>query len=432
MKLFLPTNYTCVRVNTQFQNIDEVQLLLQSFINNQCDERSLQHLKVLKHNKISDCLVVPTKFYPKRDILEKYIIVDYLCGMAVIRGADIYYQGVLCAPTTLKRGDTVSVYVDLSKKCLKGSKTYEGTKLYLGNGYCHMSRKDIFMQKHDLVSNLAVELKQPIFHNPSLNNVLNSKIFLQNLPSLVAGLVVGAQPYETVLDMCAAPGGKSTHLFAQMKGKGRLVAIDRSKSKLKKIHKNFEKLYKSTYKENVQIISLDSATLSPKVCQSRGIPNEYDRILLDTPCSALGQRPRLCSDTLITDHVKTYPVLQRNLLKAAVSLLKYEGTLVYCTCTTTMDENENMVAWLLKTFPEMQLATQKPFVGSFGRSSGCTLSSEQLELLQYFHMVEGTSIKQNKLDYKPINQSNGNEMLLEKSCVDTNAFFIAKFIKSRK
>jgi len=431
MKLFLPSNYTCVRVNTLFKNIDEVQLLLQNFINTQCNERSLDSLKVLKHDKVDDCLVVPTKFYPKRDILSKYIVVDYLCGMAVIRGANIYYQGILCAPCTLERGDTVSVFVDLSKKCLKGSKSYEGIKLFLGNGCCHMSRKDIFKQNFDLKSTLAVEMKQPIFHNPSLNNVLSSNIFLQNLPSLVAGLVVGAQPHETVLDMCAAPGGKSTHLYAQMKGTGSLVVIDRSKTKLSRIHQNFEKLYESKYKENVKVISLNSSILSPEICQSRGIPKQYDRILLDTPCSALGQRPRLYSDTMITDHIKTYPILQRNLLKAAVSLLKYEGTLVYCTCTTTIDENENMVAWLLENFPEMQLAIQKPFVGDFGRSSGCRLSEEQLKMLQYFHMVEGTCITHNKLNFVPTYQLEDYELFLNKCCVDTNAFFIAKFIKNK-
>ena len=94
-------------------------------------------------------------------------------------------------------------------------------------------------------------------------------------------------------------------------------------------------------------------------------PSSFDKILLDAPCSALGQRP--CLGNPITEkQLSSIPPVQRKLLSTAVKLLKPGGTLVYSTCTFVSEENEEQIAWLLNHFPEMCLESQ---VNSFYRSN---------------------------------------------------------------
>lgn len=87
------------------------------------------------------------------------------------------------------------------------------------------------------------------------------------------------------------------------------------------------------------------------------LPGSFDKILLDAPCSALGQRPSL-GNPMTSKELSSYPRLQRKLITAAVSLLKSGGTLVYSTCTFHSEENEEQISWLLNTYPEMCLQSQ--------------------------------------------------------------------------
>jgi len=430
MEFLSPPLFTTLRVNVLNHDIkkvcDELQILLNERYN------SKLNLKVQQHSTLSDCLIIPSVI---DDVVpcQKHVVVDYMCGMAVLRGASVYPPGILCAPLNLSRGDHVAVFVDLSKKLLKGSTKYDDLKLFLGNGISYVSRNDLFKpSKTPLKVNFAVEMTNPIFRSPSLNDVLTDKIFMQNLPSIIAGHVLGPQPTEVVIDMCAAPGGKSTHLFSLMKGEGRLVAIDRSKHKLAKIRSNFHKLFDDKFLGNVSILNIDSSTLIDiDVCTSNKIPYLYDRVLLDAPCSALGQRPRLYADTTVTDHVMSYPVLQRKLLRAAVRLLKVSGVLVYCTCTTTADEDEKMVEWALETFPCLRLVPQIPHFGSNGRKGVSSLTDDQLEMLQYFPTSKSTLIKDSILQIdNNLSQNDFDDLDASNlSCKDTIGFFIAKFIK---
>lgn len=85
--------------------------------------------------------------------------------------------------------------------------------------------------------------------------------------------------------------------------------------------------------------------------------NSFDRILLDAPCSALGQRPSL-NNPMTSKELASYPALQRKLAATAVKLLKPGGTLVYSTCTFTSEENEEQVATLLREHKDMHLQPQ--------------------------------------------------------------------------
>eukprot|EP00058_Branchiostoma_floridae_P014033 XP_002599521.1 hypothetical protein BRAFLDRAFT_80967 [Branchiostoma floridae] len=173
----------------------------------------------------------------------KEIMVDIHCGAAILRGAHIFAPGVLGATADVQAGDQVSVYVDVEGKCLRGfQKPYSGPRVFVGNGVARMSRDDIFSVAQEQLSGIGVEMTSPLYGCPPLNDVMSDSIFLQNLPSTVAGHVLDPQPGERVLDMCAAPGGKTTHLATLMSNQGAVIALDKSQGKVDKVMANARRL----------------------------------------------------------------------------------------------------------------------------------------------------------------------------------------------
>jgi len=81
-------------------------------------------------------------------------------------------------------------------------------------------------------------MTEPIYLSPSFDNVLPSYLFLQNLPSAVVTHVLDPQPGEKILDLCAAPGGKTTHIAALMHDQGEVIALDKISNKVEKIKQN--------------------------------------------------------------------------------------------------------------------------------------------------------------------------------------------------
>jgi len=184
---------------------------------------------------------------------------------------------------------------------------------------------------------VAVEMTKALFQCPSLNALESEGVLmLQNLPSIAAGHALNVQPGDTVLDMCAAPGGKTTLLASCLQGRGKVVAVDRSQRKIDNI------------RNNSQLMSIESNLVECLVADSTKLPEDrpdlvesFDKVLLDGPCSALGQRPQL-SNTMKMKELLSFPKIQKKLFHAAVRLLKSGGTLVYSTCTITRGKKGSM------------------------------------------------------------------------------------------
>ncbi|MBI5793752.1 RsmB/NOP family class I SAM-dependent RNA methyltransferase [Candidatus Uhrbacteria bacterium] len=194
----------------------------------------------------------------------------------------------------------------------------------------------------------------------------SGKIYLQGLTSMLPPLVLDAQPHESVLDLCAAPGSKTSQIAALMKNTGRLVACEIDEVR-------FEKLKHTLTLQgvNAQALHIDATLL-------HHTHNEvFDRVLADVPCSAEGRINlndrrsfSFWSQKNIIEHAK----LQRRLLRSAVACLKPGGTLVYSTCTLAPEENEGQIAWLVDEFPMMQpVAITLPFSGKQGLYKTATL-----------------------------------------------------------
>ena len=156
------------------------------------------------------------------------------------------------------------------------------------------------------------------------------------------------EPGDRVLDLCAAPGGKSTELGARLKGQGLLVSNDISNSRAKALLKNLELA-------GVSNLCVTSET-PEKLAEVFG--RFFDKILVDAPCSGEGmfrKDPDLIKSW--QEHGPSYYApIQRQILSQAVRMLKPGGYLLYSTCTFAVSEDEDTVHWLLEQEPELELS----------------------------------------------------------------------------
>ncbi|KAF2290357.1 hypothetical protein GH714_012081 [Hevea brasiliensis] len=181
----------------------------------------------------------------------KEVIVSRKCAEAVLRGAQVFVPGVMACSAHVEKGDVVAVSVAIEQHIpdggwaigmtrgtvLQGLQTdpyhFERNGLYIGQGIATMSRAGIFR----VSEGIAVDVNNRVFKLPSFHDVLEGEIFLQNLPSIVTAHALDPQKGERILDMCAAPGGKTTAIAILMKGEGEIVAADRSHNKVLDIQK---------------------------------------------------------------------------------------------------------------------------------------------------------------------------------------------------
>ena len=172
--------------------------------------------------------------------------------------------------------------------------------------------------------------------------------------SQLAALCVEAKPGETVLDLCAAPGGKTLLLAEEMQGTGRLVSCDAAENRVRLIRTAVERMGFA----NVETLCNDATRQNPSLPQA-------DRILVDAPCSGLGilaKKPDIRYKTLDKARHDELLATQSAILDTAASLLKAGGRLVYSTCTIDPAENEEQVAAFLARHPEFSVVTSEvPF-----------------------------------------------------------------------
>jgi len=148
-------------------------------------------------------------------------------------------------------------------------------------------------------------------------------IWPQSRGSQLAGLVVGSQPGERTLDLCAAPGGKATQL------EGEVVAVELHPGRARELEENCKLLGA----DNVAVVNADATKLPARL-------TGFDRVLVDAPCSGLGV---LAGRPDLRWRGKPLPELQSELLRVAAERVRPGGTIVYSVCTINSEENETVV-----------------------------------------------------------------------------------------
>lgn len=204
-------------------------------------------------------------------------------------------------------------------------------------------------------------------------NLANSVAFkegyitIQDESSMLAAYALGAEVNERILDACAAPGGKSTHIAEKMQNTGQVISLDLHEHKVKLIKENATRL---------ELTNIEPSALDSRKVQEHFEKESFDRILLDAPCSGLGvmRRKPDMKYTKKEEDLMQLSSIQLNLLKAVSPLLKKGGILVYSTCTVDREENQLVVESFLKndvdfeedlTIKDRMPAAIRPLVNGF-------------------------------------------------------------------
>lgn len=211
---------------------------------------------------------------------------------------------------------------------------------------------------------------------PALGEVfakLNNAFYVQDESSMLVGSIVAPPVGGKVLDMCSAPGGKTTHLAQLMEDKGEIIACDIHEHKLRLIADNAQRLGLTCIKP----ILNDGLVFRPNWSEA------FDRVLVDAPCSGLGVLRRRAEARWRKERkdLKLFPPLQLAILHNASRYVKPGGRLIYSTCTIEQSENHYLIEDFLAKHPEWQRAPLKhPLTGEL---------VEELQLLPQNDGIDG-------------------------------------------
>ncbi|EFN59890.1 hypothetical protein CHLNCDRAFT_132901 [Chlorella variabilis] len=252
-----PPLATCLRVNTLRTSPQDLLRRLPEALAPE-DRALLETNPAYVHPLLPDAVILPgtgphAVDYSRTRGLE--VVVGRKAGESVMRGAHVFAPGMLAVSPGIEKGDLVAVSVGLE---LPGSDRYAYTRgtvlgseheakqvealggqapdrsrLFIGIGRAELSRTEFFQGR----GGIAVTMLERVFRTPGCGDILPGDFMLQNVCSLVAAHVLAPRPGARVLDMCAAPGGKTTALAQLMGDRGEVVAFDRSHAKAAEVRR---------------------------------------------------------------------------------------------------------------------------------------------------------------------------------------------------
>ncbi len=195
---------------------------------------------------------------------------------------------------------------------------------------------------------------------PALPSFREGLFYVQDVSAMKVMRCLKPQQHENVLDICAAPGGKTTFIAQQMQKHGSIVACDSDPARTAKIEENLRRLGIS----NVTVVTCDAVELAARY---PGSP--FDRVLLDAPCSNTGVLRRRVEARwrLSEDDFERLARLQRQLLDAAARMVKADGVLVYSTCSIDPAENQEVSQAFLSNHKSFRMNFEETY---FPREEG--------------------------------------------------------------
>lgn len=204
--------------------------------------------------------------------------------------------------------------------------------------------------------------------------------------------VLDPKPGEVIIDLCAAPGGKSVHMAELMENRGRVVAVDISANRLNLLKRTRRRLGLT----NIEVMEADGTKFE--------LPEKADRLLIDAPCTGTGVINRRSDLRFKREQpdIEALCKIQRDLLARAKHLLKPGGTLVYSTCSIEPEENEQNIEWFLQEFPEFKPSALTPFMPESAaeeRSDSVSTSDFCLQLLPHKQGTSGFFVA--RMTYEP-------------------------------
>lgn len=222
-------------------------------------------------------------------------------------------------------------YDDFNKALLE--KPVKG--LYLNRNKKNVERvlEEQYIEHHPIVENGY--LYDENYHPGRSAYFLAGLYYIQEPSAMLVADALPIEPDDFVLDMCAAPGGKSCEIASRLTGEGVLIANDIEASRARILSENIERFGL----DNTIVTNVDPMRFTKQFQEA------FDKIVLDAPCSGEGMFRKLeqAVDTWSEDKVLECAHIQKNLLKGAYDMLKQGGMVIYSTCTYSYEENEAMV-----------------------------------------------------------------------------------------
>ena len=196
-----------------------------------------------------------------------------------------------------------------------------------------------------------LETRKPLTRTQSFSKGL---FYIQDKASCLAAEIADPKPGTTVLDICAAPGSKTTYLAQLMKNKGEIISVDYSKRRIRVWKRETERMGT----ENVHPIVADTRNSIP-------LNVSADLVILDPPCTSTGTFGKTpdAKWRLTKRSMLGMSKIQAEMIEQCAEYVKDDGFLVYSTCSITVEENEMVIENFLKLHPEFKLVESKPRIG---------------------------------------------------------------------
>lgn len=222
----------------------------------------------------------------------------------------------------------------------------EKPNLYIRANTLKITRDELISKLNEMgLKAYKVPMIDEAIRVENLKNIDNNDLFkqglftIQDISSMMVGKVVNPKENSLVLDICSAPGGKTTHVATLMNNTGKVIARDVFDHKLKLIQNTVDRLGLT----NVEIEKFDALKLDENSI------DKFDYVLTDVPCSGLGiirRKPEIKYKAKA--ELKDLPLIQRQILDNASKYVKLNGTLLYSTCTIQDNENIDIINEFLK------------------------------------------------------------------------------------
>lgn len=199
-------------------------------------------------------------------------------------------------------------------------------------------------------------LKTP-FNLGASHEFLQGYYYLQNIASMLPAIVLNPKSSDIVIDMCAAPGSKATHIAQLMGNEGTLILIDKNKNRIPALEVNLRRLG-----------IINSLVLNFDAIKLRELKIKADKILLDAPCTGEGliRQDRNRKKNKKFKDIEKLSSIQKKLLLAGLQMLKSSGKLLYSTCSIGPEENELVVNEVLEQEPDFSVSEISESYGTNG------------------------------------------------------------------
>ena len=310
-----PSKRLYIRVNTL--KIDPGALL---------DILRTRGIEVYRDEELSEALYFPVYGPYRVEETGLRVVADKRASESVMLGSNLYAPGVEDCDPEVKPGSVVTVISPHGD--------------VLAEGVAKMRCEE--MKRRG--KGLAVEVYKSVYRAPQLRELPEFSagyFYPQSLPAMYTVHVLDPQPGELVVDMCAAPGGKTGHIVEHSQGLAYVIAFDHSQRKLREMVKEMERLGHlyaiEVWRSDSRYLDVDYPWLKP------------DKVLIDPPCTALGVRPKLYDRKSYRDVIAAANY-QKQFLQVAARIVRSGGVIVYSTCTVTIEENEMVIEEVLHRY----------------------------------------------------------------------------------